>query len=269
LDTPEAAHILEECKSKQIKNLIKREKQQPIYKKIGSVLEPNLSLVLVRVDIPDPNAKGAELGSPTDPKTWKGPWISVTNPEDIARNVCTINIKQYNQAVTTPFGSGPLAEVIGRNGDTPTAKALLEGTLPATILSDLMPETVRILQTLAIPTEKISNVPGPIINDDEFISTFKVTNEATSSSPSGHHIGHYRAILKDPLLVSLHTTMMSIPFQVGFAPDRWTRVTDIMLEKDVGTPRCHRLRILALFEGDFNQAKRIVIARRASHHIDD
>jgi hypothetical protein len=42
--------------------------------------------------------------------------------------------------------------------------------------------------------------------------------------------------------------MMSIPFQCGV-------VTDIMLEKDIGNPRCHRLRIIALFESDFNQAK--------------
>jgi ribonuclease HI len=46
----------------------------------------------------------------------------------------------------------------------------------------------------------------------------------------------------------MHTQMMSLPFQAGFAPDRWTRVTDIMLEKEANNPRCHRLRILALFE---------------------
>ncbi len=56
--------------------------------------------------------------------------------------------------------------------------------------------------------------------------------------------------------------MMSIPFQVGIAPDQWTQVTDIMLEKDVGNPKSHRLRILALFEGDFNQAKRILWERK-------
>jgi hypothetical protein len=42
-----------------------------------------------------------------------------------------------------------------------------------------------------------------------------------------------------------------------------------MLEKDAGTPRCRRLRILALFKGDFNQAKRILLARKLSHHAEN
>jgi hypothetical protein len=42
-----------------------------------------------------------------------------------------------------------------------------------------------------------------------------------------------------------------------------------MLEKEEGNSQCHRLRILALFETDFNQAKRILIGRRLTHHLAD
>jgi hypothetical protein len=62
---------------------------------------------------------------------------------------------------------------------------------------------------------------------------------------------------------------MSIPFQTGFAPTRWTRITDIMLEKEANNPRHHRLRILALFESDLNHAKRVIIGRRLLHHMKD
>jgi len=269
LATNEATPNRQERIVQQMKNLRRRERQKRMFKKIGHTLAPNRTIGITRIDIPDSQAIGPNVGSPSDPKTWKGPWISITNPEEIAAQICISNRNQYNQAVNTPFGSGPLATIIGRNGDTPEAEALLKGSLPTELLSSLMPETVRVLHTLASQTSQVSETKGPTISDEEFISTFRLINEATSSSPSGRHVGHYKAILKNPDMVSFHSTMMSIPFQVGIAPDRWTRVTDIMLEKDEGNPRCHRLRILALFEGDFNQAKRIILARRLSHHVED
>lgn len=129
-----------------------------MYRKIGSTLAPNLSLGLDRVDIPDPNAKGPGLESPNDPKNWKGPWISITNPEEIAQQICISNRNQYNQAVHTPFGSGPLATLIGHNGDTPTAKKLLNGIMPIEILSSLMPNEL--------------SPKDAVITEEEFLSTF-------------------------------------------------------------------------------------------------
>jgi len=96
-----------------------------------------------------------------------------------------------------------------------------------------------------------------------------VAQENTSLSPSGRHIGHYKAAIDDPTLVNLHSTMMSIPFTAGFAPQRWTKVTDIMLEKEAVNPRCYRLRILALFESDLNHAKQILIGRHLLYHMKD
>ncbi len=160
-----------------------------------------------------------------------------------------------------------MATRIGRQADTPAADLLLKGTLPADILSTLLPETIRLLTTISTPTMPVGqNSP---ITEDEFRATYKLAHENTSSSPSGRHVGHYKAILNDPNFVSLHTTMMNIPFQVSITPDRWTRVTDIMLEKDPGTAWSHRLRIFALFESDFNNAKRILIARKVGHHLED
>jgi hypothetical protein len=42
-----------------------------------------------------------------------------------------------------------------------------------------------------------------------------------------------------------------------------------MLKKDRGSSRCHRLRIIALFENDLNQAKRLFIGQTLSHHLED
>jgi hypothetical protein len=178
-----------------------------------------------------------------------------------------MNSAQYHQACPTPFGSGPLAVSMGRHGNTPTAKALLGGKLPNRALNALFPEAVRILSTLATPCPTLAGTSD--ITHDAFIAAYKVTPESTSSLPSGRHVGHYKAILSFPDLVTLHASMMSIPFKVGFTADHWNKVVDIMLPKDADLVRCHRLRIIALLESDYNQAKWILIGRCFTHHMED
>jgi hypothetical protein len=108
-----------------------------------------------------------------------------------------------------------------------------------------------------------------IIKPEEFTATYKATPEDISTSPTSCHVRHYKAILQDDHLVHLHATMMSLPFQVGFAPDRWMHVTDIMLEKDTDNSCCHPLWIIALFESDFNQAKWVLFGRQLTQYFKD
>jgi hypothetical protein len=219
LDHDSLQHIKLDRKEKQLKQLIAREKVRRMYRKIGRVLGKTKGKGLSRIDIPDASAATETSGDPNSPKTWRGPWKSLTDPRVIAKEVCKINSDQYHQAHSTPFGSGPIADLFGRRGDTPSSEDLLRGTLPPNLPDDALPETIRILQTLAQQTP--SSDSSSIISPEEYVASYVVANESTSSSPSGRYIGHYKAILKDPQLVGLHPQMMSIPFQMGFAPERW------------------------------------------------
>ena len=50
-------------------------------------------------------------------------------------------------------------------------------------------------------------------------------------------------------------------FLYRFAPKRWNRVTDVMLEKDPETPRVHRLRVIQLMEPNLNQSLLLLFTR--------
>jgi hypothetical protein len=55
--------------------------------------------------------------------------------------------------------------------------------------------------------------------------------------------------------------MMTVPLTIGFCPERWKKVIDVMLEKIPGVVRSNKLRIIQLLEADLNQVLRISFSR--------
>jgi hypothetical protein len=103
LDQPSMVFVQEERVDEQLKQLISREKRQKMYRKLGHLLNKLGGKGLRRIGIPDEAAFSATSGVPHDPKSWWGPWQSVTNPTEIAKKVCKVNAAQYNQAHHAPF----------------------------------------------------------------------------------------------------------------------------------------------------------------------
>jgi ribonuclease HI len=274
-NNPSLADPLQEPKlmkkiANQIKALAKKEKRMRMFNKIGHTLSPPHENMrgLLRIDVPASTPLEPYPIGP-DPKTWEGPWCSITDPKLIAKFICATNTRQYNQAESTPFGSGYLKECIGLEASSLHAHEILQGTFIPDPSITTLPETKDIITQLGQP---LLSTPAPFkntISAAEFTATYKVVSEKTTSSPSGRHVGHYKAAARDPILSDLHSGMMSIPFQAGFSPKRWRQVTDIMLEKIPGEPKIHKLRIIALFESDYNQANRILFARQLGHHMED
>ena len=193
LDLPANRHLKPEQVAKEIKELIKSEQRRRMYRKIGYCLQPESFNLggLSRVDI----LAGTDHPYPQgpDPKTWSGPWTTVTNPEEIARHVCAANTRQYHQATNTPFASEPLASYIGPEANTPGADNLLCGIMPPDETTFLLqPETLQLLRTITAKDSQHAH-PGLDINIsvEAFQSCYKAVKENTSSSPSGHHVGHY------------------------------------------------------------------------------
>eukprot|EP00957_Ditylum_brightwellii_P014756 1112647-Ditylum_brightwellii.AAC.1 len=96
----------------------------------------------------------------------------------------------------------------------------------------------------------------------------KKQNKVTSYSPSGHCYGHYKVLVDHEDVLVMHCIMITLPFQHGFTPQQWLKPVDVMLEKDPGSPRLHRLRIIVMLEANMNMIMKIIWARRLLPHTE-
>ena len=92
--------------------------------------------------------------------------------------------------------------------------------------------------------------------------------ESTASAPGGHY-GHYitaSVVARLPIdhpdfttkLADLHSSTWTLPLKHGFAPRRWSSCIDAIFEKITGKPIIEKLRIIMLYEAEFNFVLKLV-----------
>ena len=92
--------------------------------------------------------------------------------------------------------------------------------------------------------------------------------ESTASAP-GTHYGHYKTVAvaarlpadhpdHTMILAEIYAVMATFPLQHGFAPTHWQHCVDAILEKLPGKPLFEKLRIILLYEADFNFVLKLI-----------
>ena len=105
------------------------------------------------------------------------------------------------------------------------------------------------------------------------MAKLKVWKESKSISPSGLHLGHYKALitrhkhsdeesadaqLRDEwnhmqsCLLTLHVQMLNYALERGYSYKRWHTVVNTILFKDPENVRIHRTRVIHIYEADYN-----------------
>jgi hypothetical protein len=99
---------------------------------------------------------------------------------------------------------------------------------------------------------------GQTLND--FTSKLRVWHESTSTSPSGRHLGHYKAVCrpiayacddhnKDSMedarqdLLQAHLDIINYGLLHGYSLQRWQEVVNVMILKEPENHRIYRLRV--------------------------
>ena len=137
---------------------------------------------------------------------------------EIEEELTRYNRNWFRQAKDTPFGHGALYEMMGYDGLTDQATAIVEGTTAPSDLGIPMRREVKVFLDECRRPPSVPEIQTTILTDD-YISTVKAWKETTSTSPSGRHLGHYRTAILDPRMADLHTQLINIPIAHGFAPE--------------------------------------------------
>ncbi len=206
-------------------------------------------------------------------------WETVTVPTRIEELLLQRNRHHFGQADGTPFTIPPLQTDIGYKADGFAADLILEGRIQYPSVSEA---TTLLIQHLK---QRTATTLDGTIEKDQILGKLKKWKESTSTSPSGCHLGHYHCMWRptgfpmnsdegqklqeyQDALLTATASLLNYALKYQYTYERWTKVANIMLQKDPNNPRIHRLRVIHIYEADYNLLLAIKW-RQAMHHAED
>ena len=108
----------------------------------------------------------------------------------------------------------------------------------------------------------------------------KKWRENTTTSPSGRQLGHYKALLtfddeKDNKLegfnneiLTVYNTIINASIFLGTPLTRWKKSIAVMIEKIQGNTKINKLRLINIYEADYNLILKHFWPHKATHHAE-
>ena len=273
-------YLEEKGKAHIIRRIQRAEMMSHVFNKIKFIRQTGHTKGLTTLKIPhSPTATTDEdmKNLPDNDETWK----TIRLPEEIEELLLERNRRHFGQAEGTPFTQPPLSMDVRYNGSGIHAETILEGTYDTSTIAKPTALFIQHLQSKTLHT-----LDGNITTED-IVGKLKNWPEQTTTSPSGTHLGHYHAIWRptgcqggeqdkegqeildaQKALQDSHTKLLQYALKHRYTFQRWSEVVNIMLEKDPGNPRIHRLRVIHIYEADYN----LLLAvkwRQALHYAED
>ena len=241
-----------------LRNQRKAEELSNMFGKMRSLKSSPRSKGLSSLQIP--------LHPDDDPKTCTE-WITIEAPDQIVEKLRDRNRQHFGQAQGTPFTVPPLSEHLDFTAATSHAEAILDGNYDTSDLADI---TALVVAGLHRNVHKLRKPLLSTITPAAFKAKIRTWKESTSTSPSGQHLGHFHALIakhshshqlgddKDTFdsmqddIRSAHLSLINYALKHGYSFTRWKTIVNVMIQKDPGNSKIHRLRVIHLYEADYN-----------------
>jgi hypothetical protein len=235
----------------------------------GGSTHQQLDRLEIPTSWPERNTTVQSITDLEDPKSATS-WRTVTDPYDIEHYLMLRNRMHFGQAQGTPFTIPPLSDHLDWTASMPAADEILQGSyVPSEELSEMCKQVLQECKSSAA----LDHVPAELTLE-EFTAKIQSWREATTTSPSGRHLGRYKALfgtsiyllepddngngpfeqflVKQKEIAALIVQIINFCIQHGHVLSRWTQIVNTMIFKDEGNYRIHRLRVIHIYEADFN-----------------
>ena len=241
----------EQGRASKLRAILQAEYLSRMWPKLRRYAKGQVRSSLSRVELPIRDQEGEIIG-----------WRSVSSKDSLFSELLKRNQAHFAQAKDTPFVNGIFGQELHPFEQNSFSETILDGSVDLGKFDANEAIKACIKELSYASGEDGSKSVDATITVEDFRSGFKIISEKLTSSPSGRHYGHYKAVLKDPQICSMYATMMSIPFELGLTLHRWEKVLQTMLEKTPGNPRIDKLRVIQIIEADLNMCLRIIFGRR-------
>jgi hypothetical protein len=225
--------------------------------------------LLNTIEVPNLDHNDEPTNNPDEAATWK----TITDPLMIEEQLLARNITHFGQAQGTLFATQRLQNLFGYCGVNQTAQKVLQGHRHVYSGLELSPGGTSLLNLLS-NADNLSEISSSI-SLKTFTSAMRKWSERTSTSPSGRHLGHYKCPLADDhheypetdpdpggeIFRFYHQKACSA-LNWGISLDRWQTSITSMIEKVPGCPKINKLRVIHLYEADYNLLLKIMWSRR-------
>ena len=263
------AEVDDKHKAKILRAIHKTEQRNKLFRRYRG-LRGGMKAQLTSIEIPE---------GPYDDIKQCTRWKTVVDPKSVSETIIKRNQEHFGQAHGTPFTISPLSEHMQYTTHTAEAVEVLLGKYPTEGLDTY---TALFLHNLRLKQKPLE----PEISVDQFWNKIKNWREATSTSPSGLHLGHYHAMVqrhsysnsesparheldaKQRELLRAHVAVINYCIRNNYVLDRWKNIVNVMIRKDKTNSRINRLRVLHIYEADY-QLMTGVKWREALHKAED
>ena len=185
------------------------------------------------------------------------------------------NFDHLMQSKDAMFTKGPLLEKCGWYGEESGMEDLLRGLLDTDTMAKEYPEFgkegIEFLRALRYKKTEEGKQVEPFtwkFGVVEYLEVFNKTKESTACGPSGIHMSHWKAACERTSIARVHAFFMWAAFELGFTYKRWEQSWHCMIKK-LKQPLLPKLRIVQLFEGDFNAGLKYLIGKKMMTHMNE